>query len=129
MSPNGWLFVIDLSDAFYNWRVLPQDTLWLGFYSPSRDQYGRYLFLPFGMKTSPAINDRSLKEVLRLLTKRDGVVLTDFVDDNLGAGVTEAEAWENFRAAVRFLLEAGIPVSTKPAGLKPPSQKQTWVGW
>ena len=42
----GWMFVIDLADAFLNWKVEPSDTWALGFSSAARRQYGRYLFLP-----------------------------------------------------------------------------------
>ena len=30
---------------------------------------------------------------------------------------------------VKFLLQAGIPVSVKPSGLRWPNTCQTWTGW
>ena len=67
LSHSAWLYVVDLADAFYNWKVSADDTWMLGFYSPTRRQYGRYLYFPFGLSTAPAFNDASVKEVLRLL--------------------------------------------------------------
>ena len=125
----GWLFVVDLADAFLSWKVKVEDTLLLGFYSPIRDQYGRFLYFPFGLSTAPAANDDSLKEILRLLELREGIQVTDFVDDLLGVGADRGQAWGKIRRLVAFLLSAGIPVSTKPTGLKEPTQNQVWIGW
>ena len=54
---------------------------------------------------------------------------TDFVDDLLGGATTEVEAWHDMSASIWFFLQAGVPVSTKPSGLRPPAQRQVWVGW
>ncbi|CAK0899596.1 unnamed protein product, partial [Prorocentrum cordatum] len=129
MSPRSFLYVVDLADAFCNWRVLPSDAWWLGFWSPGRQQYGMCTFLPFGLKTAPSINDSSLKELLRLLQLRENAVLTDFVDDNLGAQSSEEDAWLELERVVRFFLKIGVPISAKEGGIRPPSQVQTWVGW
>lgn len=120
--------MLSLADAFFNWRVYHDDALWLGVWSPGREQYGCYRYLPFGMKTSPALNDESVKDVLRLLDLREEVTLTDFVDEFLGSKPTKEDAWAVFRSAVRFFLKAGVPGTTKQTGLKPPAQKQVWVG-
>ncbi|CAK0847543.1 unnamed protein product, partial [Prorocentrum cordatum] len=129
MFPRSFLYVVDLADAFCNWRVLPSDAWWLGFWSPGRQQCGMYTFLPFGLKTAPSINDSSLKELLRLLQLHENAVLTDFVDDNLGAQSSEEDAWLELERVVRFFLEIGVPISAKEGGIRPPSQVQTWVGW
>ena len=129
IAEGDFLFVIDMQDAFLNWRVAPASTWDLGFYSPHTRQYGKYDFLPFGLSASPGIHDESTKEVLRVLRLHCGVTLTDFVDDFIGASHSLTDAWACFRRAVHFLLQAGIPVSTKPSGLREPSTTQTWVGW
>ena len=129
MSKNDFLFVLDLQDSFFNWRVAPEDTWELGFYAPGRRQFGKYDYFPFGLASSPGVNDESLKEVLRLLEEHTCVELTDFVDDLLGRGSTEAEAWEALEKAVRFLLRMGLPVSSKPTGILAPAQRQIWTGW
>ena len=73
MSRGCFLFVVDLADAFFNWRVSSESTWDLGFYSPKRQQFGIYEFLPFGLSPSPGINDKCLKEILRLLEQHEGV--------------------------------------------------------
>eukprot|EP00959_Pyramimonas_sp_CCMP1952_P448626 9393607-Pyramimonas_sp.AAC.1 len=82
-----------------------------------------------GLAPAPGINDESIKEILRLLQCHEQVCLTDFVDDMLGSGTTQNEASDKLAAAVRFFLCIGIPVSCKPNGIRPPSQRQSWVGW
>ena len=70
-----------------------------------------------------------MKEILRLLLLHTGVTLTDFVDDLLGGAEDEQRAGEQMQTVVDFFLRVGLPVSSKPTGLRPPSQVQTWVGW
>ena len=38
-------------------------------------------------------------------------------------------AWSTLDTAVQFLLDAGVPVSAKPTGIRPPAQCHTWIGW
>ena len=129
MSVGDFLFVVDLQDAFFNWKVLPEDSFLLGFYSSRRQQYGKYDYFPFGLAPSPGVNDESVKELLRLLEAHTGVVLTDFVDDLLGGASSLDDAWEALDRTVDFLLSVGVPVSAKPTGIRPPCQQQTWIGW
>ena len=129
MAKGNFLFVIDLQNSFLNWLVCEEDSNLLGFYSPSRNQYGRFRFFPFGLSTAPAANDDSLKEILRLLHLNTGIQLTDFVDDMIGGDATEEEAWAKVERVVKLFLSVCIPVSDKPTGVKRPSQRQQWVGW
>ena len=129
MRQNDFLFVIDLMDCFYIWRVLPADSLLLGFYSVAREQFGTYDFLANGLKPAPGINDANVKEILRVLALDTGIVLTDFVDDLLGAGGSQDVAWRDLEEAASFFLNCGIPVSLKNSGIKTPSQRQVWTGW
>ena len=107
----------------------PDETLLLGFFYPAQQQYGRYLLLPNGLKPAPAINDRGVKELWRLLRYDQGICVTDFVDDMIGGSPTSSEAWGDLSRAVDFFLQAGVPISDKPTGIRAPSQRQTWVGW
>ena len=129
LAEGSWMFVLDLQDCFFNWRIDPADSMLLGFYSPSRNQFGKYNFLPFGLKPAPGINDASVKEILRLLKRRRQIDLLDFVDDLLGSAASEIEAWGQMAAAVDFLLDCGLPVSSKPSGIRQPATSQTWIGW
>ena len=129
IRPGDFLFVIDLQDSFLNWLLIDSDRNLLGFYSPIRQRHGRYRYFPYGMSVAPAANDDSLKEVLRLLTLKTGVLLTDFVDDMLGSASTLEDAWRKLELAVRFFTSVGIPVSCKAGGIRAPAQKQLWVGW
>ena len=87
------------------------------------------MYLPFGLSSSPSINDGSVKEILRVMEHHEQILLTDFVDDLLGEAATFDQATAKFITAVRFLLKVGIPVSDKLTGLRPPAQVQTWTGW
>ena len=98
------MWVADLTDAFFNWRVAEHDTWALGFFIPGSRRYGRFRFLPFGLKPAPGINDTSLKEILRLMERHTSVCLLDFVDDFLGSGRSESASWEQLTAAVDFCL-------------------------
>ena len=66
-SVNDFIFILDLQDCFFNWRVAPTDAWLLGFYSPARRQFGKFEYLPNGLKSAPGINDGSVKEILRVL--------------------------------------------------------------
>ena len=109
---------------------MDDESAWeLGFYSPGGREYGRYNYLPFGLSSAPGLHDRFSKELLRLLRLNEHITLTDFVDDFLGSAASLDQAWSDLRGAVRFFLDAGVPVSTKEKGLTAPSQVQTWIGW
>ena len=84
LTIRGYIFVVDLQDCFFNWRVHPDDTWQLGFFSPHRRQFGKYEYLPFGLSIAPGVNDVSIKEILRLLSVHNEIDLFDFVDDLLG---------------------------------------------
>lgn len=129
LTRNCWMWTIDLTDAFLNWRVHPDDTWMLGFYSPQTNQFGKHEYSMFGMPSAPGINDESVKEILRLLKEVEGISPEDFVDDLFYAEQDYEDAWDSLERAVRFLLKCGTPVSTKASGLRPPRQVQTWVGW
>ena len=47
MKTGDFLFVVDLQDAFLNWRVRPVDAFLLGFFSARRQCYGKYVFVAF----------------------------------------------------------------------------------
>ena len=128
LSQGSFMFVLDLQDCFFNWRVQPSDSNLLGFYCPTRQQYGRYEYLPFGLATAPGVNGYSMKELLRLLSESQ-VDLLDFVDDLFGEGTTEEIAWARLEKAVEFFCAAGVPVSAKPTGIRPPCTRQRWIGW
>ena len=129
MTANQYLFVVDLKDAFFNWRISPDDSWELGFYCPASRRFGKYNFCPFGLSIAPGINDESTKELLRLHQARSNIQLTDFVDDLLGGGRCREEAWYNLEGTVQFFIDAGVPVSDKPSGIRTPAQRQTWIGW
>ena len=43
MTQGAWLYVVDLADAFLSWKVRAEHTFLLFFFSPVRQQHGRYL--------------------------------------------------------------------------------------
>ena len=129
LKQGSHMFVIDLQDCFFNWRVRPEDADLLGFYCPGRQQYGRYEYLPFGLAPAPGVNDSSIKEILRLLRQSRGIDLLDFVDDMFGEGDDSDAAWNRLESAVRIFIKIGVPVSSKPTGIRAPSTRQCWIGW
>jgi hypothetical protein len=129
MSPGCFLYVLDLQDCFFNWRVHPESAMELGFFCEARQRFGRFLYFPFGLGTSPGINDASIKELLRVVTLHTGVVLTDFVDDFLGAHSSLEDAWLALERVDRLLGDMGVPVSLKQGGIRPPATRQRWCGW
>lgn len=129
MTICGYLFVIDLSDAFFHWPISHSSAFYLGFYDEHRKQWGRYLFCPFGLQQSPYLNDLFVKLALGELKRCHDIDLCDFVDDNMGGGPDFDSAWDRFETAVLFFLSLGIRVSYKPSGLVPPAQVISWIGW
>ena len=119
MCRNDYLFVIDVQDSFFNWRVRPDDSYELGFFSPARSQFGKYDFVPNGISIGPGVNYISVKELLRLCALHVGVELTGFMDDLLGRGGLQGDAWAAMESAVGFFINVGVPVSDKPSGLRP----------
>ena len=85
MRSGNFRFAIDLTDCFFNWRVRPQDPFLLVFYTPARQQYGKFDYLAHVSNNAPSINDGSVKEICPTLRSNTGIVLTDFVDDLLGS--------------------------------------------
>ena len=126
---NDWLFVIDLADAFLNWKVHPDSCRELGIRSPKTGLIGRYAYLPFGLATAPHVHVKNLAEVLQALQRCTGITVIPFVDDMVGGDSSPEESWKKMTTVVNFFLEAGIPVSIKEKGLRPPAQAQTWIGW
>ena len=129
LHQGDYMFVLDLADCFFNWRVADDSAWELGFFSPVRRKFGRYLFLPFGLGPAPGLNDASVKELLRLVAAHTGVSLVDFVDDFFGRSESEESGWAALEAVIRFFIAAGVPVSDKPTGILAPSQRQVWTGW
>lgn len=102
MRTGVFLFVIDFADCFFHWKLSSQDSMNMGFFSPPRNCYRRYLYLAFGLGSAPAINDESVKEILRLLELHTTIQLTDFVDDLLGNAPSELDAWAKLERAIIF---------------------------
>lgn len=70
-----------------------------------------------------------MKQLLRLCALHAGVELTDFVDNLLGRGGLQGDAWAAMESVVEFFISVGVPVSDKPSRLRPPQQVQIWIGW
>jgi len=127
MSKDCWIWTIDLTDAFLNWKVKEEGTWLLGFYSPGNDQYGKHEYAMIGLSNAPAINERRTNGIMRLCEKQERIQTETFVDDIIGAAATWQLAWLEFRQVIRFLLRCGIPISTTMSGRRPPRQIQVWI--
>ena len=53
MTRDRFLYVADLQDAFFNWRVHPESSMELGFYAARRKQFDKFDFVPFSLGPSP----------------------------------------------------------------------------
>ena len=51
------IYVLDLTDAFFNWPIPDEDSNLLGIFDEHALRFGRYEFAPFGLKPSPGINE------------------------------------------------------------------------
>ncbi len=117
------------------------------------DAYGSLLFTGQGLKPSPGINDRNVKEVL-LRTSQCGEVIFpllwrfsvlsirvctppglrvyDFVDDLRTLTVSRVPAAQHrvlFLKLVENLTRLGIPLHTKPGKYFEPGTSGDWIGW
>jgi hypothetical protein len=102
----------------------------VGFFDPVRGEYGRYCFVPFGLRVGPEINDDCVKETLRCYAQKfQQNAPVDFVDDLYNAFALKEDAWVGPETLVWFLLRAGIAPMTKSGGLVAPTTKVTYVGW
>jgi hypothetical protein len=129
MRRGSWLFVVDLEDCFWHWKVSEKDSWELGFFDEHSGQFGKCDYCPNGLSPAPGINDQSLKEILRVMGDKLGFSVVDFVDDMLGEGADENLAWARIEAVVAFFSAIGLQISQKPSGIRAPSQVQTWCGW
>ena len=73
---------LDFADCSNHWVISPGSRRLLGIRHPETSQAGEYLFLPFGLGPAPGENDRSVKELLRVvLDAEPEVQMVDYVDD------------------------------------------------
>ena len=124
IEPNYYLYVIDMKDAFLNWKVFPCDTLELGIKCPTSGRRGVYKYLPFGLSTAPHIHVRNVDIIVEVIKKHLKIELVVFMDDIIGGAPSEEEAWQDMCKVVELLIEGGIPLSTKPSGLRSPDKNQ-----
>ena len=87
------MWVAGLKDAFFNWRIHPDDAWVLGFYDEAEHRFGRCDFAPFGHSVAPGINDVATKVILRRLQGVHRIVVNDFVDDLFGVDADTERAW------------------------------------
>ena len=125
-TQGGFSFICDLSDCFFHWALDNASSMLLGAFDSHRNQYLRYLFLPFGLASAPDINDMCLKEILRKGGFSD---LVDFIDDFFGHRASKEDAWRRLEELCCFLIKCGIKPTTKIQGLTVPSQQTVFVGF
>jgi hypothetical protein len=125
MTPFGFFFLIDISQAFRTCCVHPSQAIYL--------VYSRFgllfqdLRLPWGLRPSSEIFCR-LTALIRLMILAQGFTgLYVYCDDFFGAQPTIEQANLLFEALKALLLELGFTWKLKKC--LPPAQTQIWLGF
>lgn len=68
LRPGSLMSGLDGVDMFFHWLVAPEMRRLLGLRSPAdAAQKGCFLFYPFGLGSSPGVNDEAVKELIRVV--------------------------------------------------------------
>ena len=132
LQPRDFMAGIDFQDCFLHWLVAPEDRRLLGLRHPTSGQLGTYLFLPFGLGPSPGENDRSVKEVLKIIRYWCPTVhIVDFVDDLRLAipGADRAVLSDAVTRALAILAAIGVRFHTKESKLFWPTRCIPFLGF
>ena len=132
LKPSAWMAGLDLKDCFFHWPIHPSCRHLLGVRHPVSGRLGSYLFLPFGLGPSPGINDRNVKELIRVVVSHTpGALISDFVDDlrlSHSSG-TRAGAERVLSSAISCLTALGVQIHSKPGKLILPTTRIPWIGF
>ena len=66
MRPNCFVSGLDLQDCYAHWMIHPMHRRFLGIQTPQTGKVACHLYLPFGIAPAPGINDRNVKELIRV---------------------------------------------------------------
>ena len=132
LKPQAFMAGLDLQDCFFHWPIHPDCRRLLGVRRPVSGQLGAYLFLPFGLGPAPGINDRNVKELLRVLAvAMPDARYADFVDDLriTHSSGSRVEVESVLRSTIYLLSDMGFRVHSKPGKLILPTQRISWIGF
>ena len=125
LRPNSYVAVLDARDFFYCVPVAESDRKFLAVRHPEDGRLLRYARLPMGLATSPFVACTFSEEVASKLRMQGHQVLV-YCDDWAVFGETKEKCQAALDALQEMLKE--LQVSVAPHKLKPPAQRQTWLG-
>ena len=133
-GPNGYLFVLDMMDAYWRVPIHPSQYKYNGLYW--HHKYWVFTSLQMGLASSAQIYTRFADSIAWMVVKKHAKIafktgvrcLHHYLDDFFGACKTKADADKIFNYMLKLLYKLGIP--TKPEKCYKPSNKfQRILGW
>ena len=122
-GPDPYLFTVDVSRAYKNFKSCPLDWPLLGL--SWGDAFYLDLTMPFGARASSAHMQKVADAIVRILDKK-GVKALMYLDDIFVVSDSRDKAIQNY-AIVRALLdELGLPEAVDKA--QPPAKVVRWLG-
>ena len=123
IGPNAYMFTIDVSRAYKNFKSCPLDwpllaVNWNG---------GHFVdvTMPFGARASSGHMQRVADAIVATLAAR-GIVAHMYLDDLVVVAGSEQQAWEQYDIARSLLEELGLPEAHDKS--QPPATRIKWLG-
>ena len=125
LRPNWWMASIDLKDAYYTVRVVPEDRKFLRF--AVGDKLYQFKAMPMGLASAPRIFTKLVKPVLAVLRKK-GIICMAYIDDLLLVGPTAESCSAAVSEGIKILTDLGFVVNYKKSQLSP-LQRVRYLGF
>ena len=122
LGPDAHLWKIDISRAFRNVRIDPQDAIHLGIMW--QDQYYIDKNLAFGTVHGTAIFER-ITNFIRFILAKQGIKIFNYIDDIYACWHKDV-AQQAFEALTLVIQQVGLPIN--PAKLFPPTTSLPIMG-
>jgi hypothetical protein len=116
VTPDCYLAIIDLKDAYFSIKVHEHSRKYLRFYYSGK--LYEYNALAFGLNTSPYIFTKITKPVVKLL-RSAGFLSTVYLDDWLLLGKSKHACLENIKVTKALLTSLGFIVNKEKSVLTP----------
>ena len=125
VNPGDFMTSIDLKDGFLHIPVHPSHCQYLGF--AWQGEYYQFNALPFGLRASPFLFGKVVREVTTML-RRAGIPVMAYVDDFLITGSSFEECARHTHHVVTLLQSLGWSINYKKSHLEP-SQIREYLGF
>ena len=125
VNPGDFMSTIDLKDGFLHIPVHPSHCQYLGF--EWQGDYFQFNALPFGLRASPYVFGKVVREVTTML-RAAGVPVMAYVDDFLITGKSYSECARHTEQVTTLLQSLGWSINHKKSQLEP-SQVREYLGF